>query len=258
MGGRVCIFCGATANSGEHLLPEWLQGLIASDDPHVLWREVGGEKTTWEKRGFTEKTKVVCGGCNNGWMSRLEEAAKDVLSPAITRSVLPYSLDLRSQWIAAQWAMKTCYVFQGQAPEPIAPMNRPPLLRMNGKPPPQASIFVGTNYRALKDPMNARYMQKAISLRLTPEDQHLKSTSDFGYVSYLAIGGLVFLILEHRYGNHVEITLGEHTSDMFLKIWPWTRKVVLWPPEVFTDSELIEPFFLNSEPPGFEIEIFPV
>ena len=257
MGSRTCIFCGETANSGEHLLPEWLQKVFPVDDPAVLWRQVAGKKTSWQKKRFSEKTKIVCGGCNHGWMSRLEDASKEVLLPPITRSLVPYSLDLRAQWIAAQWAMKTCYVFQGQAPEPIAPVGRPPLLRLNGKPPPQASIFIGSNYRALKDPGNARYAQKPLSLAFAPENEQLETSPEFGYMSYLAVGGVSFLIVEHRFSNHIEINLGEFSAQMFLKIWPWCSKVVSWPPEVLSDSELIDPLFLDSHPPAFRIEIFP-
>ena len=255
-GGRYCIFCGNPANSGEHLLPEWLQKVLPSDEPCVYWREVGGVKTSWEKKGFSEKTRKVCTACNGGWMSRLETAAKEVLAPAITRQSLPHPLDLRAQWIAAQWAAKTGYVFQAQAPSLLVSQNRPVLLHMNGKPPPQVSVFVGSHYRALKDPGNSFYMQKPLSL--VPEDEHLEAVRDFGYLSFLAVGGISFLIIEHRFSNYMEVTLGEHTSKMFLKIWPWASKVVLWPPESLMDPELIEPFFLSdSLPPPWDIRVFP-
>jgi hypothetical protein len=221
-----------------------------------MWREINGVTTSWKSKRFSEKTKIVCEGCNHGWMSRLENVAKAVLGPAISRKVLPHPFDLRAQWIAAQWAMKTCYVFQSLAPEPISPGDRPLLLRMNGKPPPQASVFVGSHHRALKDPANSVYMQKPLSL--VPVNDHLESAPDFGFLSFLAVGGISFLIIEHRFSNHVEITLGEHTSKMFLKIWPWTSKLVLWPPEILMDSELVEPFFLmESLPPPLDIRIFP-
>ncbi len=239
-------------------MPEWLQKFFPSDDPAILWRVVGGEKTSWEKKGFSEKTKLVCRGCNNGWMSRLEDAAKDVLSPAIARTDLPCALDLRSQLIAAQWAMKTCYVFQGQAPEPIAPMNRPPLLYFSGRPPLQASVFIGSSYLALTKAGSARYAQKPLGLVFRPDDVHLKPVPEFGYLAYLSIGGISFLIIEHRFENHVEVTLGEHAAKMFLKIWPLSSRTIAWPPEVMTDMELISPLFFDADPPGFRVEIFPV
>src|SRR6478736_5958394 len=111
-GQRYCIFCGGVANSHEHLLPEWLRSILPSDEPGIHYREVGGITTSWEKKAFTETTRIVCHECNTGWMSRLEKSAKPVLTPAVARIGLPVQFDLREQWIAAQWAVKTCFVFQ--------------------------------------------------------------------------------------------------------------------------------------------------
>lgn len=255
-GTRLCIFCGNPATSGEHLLPKWLQKILPSDEHYVYWREVGGVKTSWKKKGFSEKVKLVCRECNNGWMSRLETAAKDVLSPAITRSSLPYQLDLRAQWIAAQWAAKTGYVFQGQGRELLVPRMRPFLLRMNGMPPPQVSVFVGSHYRALRDPGNSVYIQKPIQIHW--DSAPAESVQEFGYLSFLAVGGVSFLVVEHRFGEYIEVVLGEHTSKMFTKVWPRCTKIVAWPPEVLMDLELVEPFFLqDSWPPALDIRIFP-
>lgn len=254
--GRHCIFCGNPADSREHLLPNWLQGILPSDEPSVAWREVGGVKTSWETKRFSEKTKLVCAACNHGWMSRLENVAKEVLSPAITRSLLPYHLDLRAQWIAAQWAAKTGYVFQGQGQDLLIPAIRPILLRMNGKPAPQVSVFLGSHYRALRDPGNSVYMQKPIQAQW--EGSSPETAQEFGYLSFLAVGGVSFLIVEHRFGEYIEVMLGEHTSKMFTKIWPSSARVAAWPPELLMDLELVEPFFLqDSWPPALDIRVFP-
>ena len=252
-GARTCIFCGLTADSREHLLPEWLQGLFESEEQHVYWREVGGQKTSWKKKGFTEKTKVVCASCNHGWMSQLETVAKEVLSPAIARSMVPWRFDLQSQWVAAEWATKTSYVFQGQ--NQIAPPSRPMLLRMNGKPAPQVSVFLGSHYRALRDPGNSVYMQKPIQAFWEGNDP--ETAQEFGYLCFLAIGGVSFLIVEHRFDEYIEIVLGEQTSKMFDKIWPRSTREVHWPPEALMDLELIEPFFLlDSHPRALDIRVF--
>lgn len=243
------------ASSREHFLPEWLQKLFPSDEMAVHLREIGDVKTSWEKKRFSEKTKRVCGDCNEGWMSRLEEATKSVLAPVVTRSG-PCAFDLRAQWLAAQWATKTCYVFQTQGPEMLAPQMNPVLLRMNGKPPPQVSVFFGSHYRALRDPGNSVYMQKPISFCL--EGEPAEATREFGYLSFLAVGAISFLIVEHRFSEYIEVVLGEHTSKMFKKIWPWCAEAIAWPPEVLMDLELVEPFFLqNSWPPALDIRIFP-
>jgi hypothetical protein len=251
MGQRFCIFCGDTANSREHLLPEWLQNVLPSDEIGVVSRDVGGVKTSWAKKRFSEKTRRVCSDCNEGWMSRLEGVAKPVLAPAIARSQL-CAFDLRAQWVAAQWATKTGYVFQTLGREMLAPQSRPVLLRMNGKPPPEVSVFLGSHYRALRDPANSIYMQKPLELVLGDDD----ATTDFGYLAFLAVGGVSFLIVEHQIGRYAELVLGEMFQGLFTKIWPWSSRVVSWPPEMLMDQELVEPFFLDSQPPSIDVRIF--
>ena len=50
------------------------------------------------------QTVKVCAGCNNGWMSRLETAAKPVLERLLTGSPLALSVD--QQHVVAQWFVK--------------------------------------------------------------------------------------------------------------------------------------------------------
>jgi hypothetical protein len=251
VGQRTCVFCGGTADSREHLLPVWLQGVLPSDGLAVHYRQIGEVKKSWKKKKFSEKAKVVCEICNTGWMSQLEREAKPILAPAITRSEA-CALDLREQWIAAQWAAKTCFVSQGLA-DPLAPATHPFLLRMNGKPPPQVSIFIGSHYRALQDPANSFYMQKPLSLKEGDGDP---KEAEFGYFCFLAVGGVSFLVLGHRGGGYVEVVPGEFVSGLFTKIWPWTSPVVSWPPEMLMDRELVEPLFLDNTPPNFDLRFF--
>lgn len=249
---RFCIFCGERANSREHLFPEWLQRLFPADEMAVHFCQVNGEERCWEKRRFSEKTRRVCRDCNVGWMSRLEEAAKLVLAPAVTRSKL-CAFDLRSQWIAAQWAVKTGYVFQTLGPQMLAPVMNPVLLRMNGMPPPEVSVFIGSHYRALSDPANSVYLQKPIELLIDDRDGQ---AADFGNMAFLAIGGVSFLLVEHQISRYVELVVGEMFSGLFKKIWPWTSKVVNWPPEMLMDRELVEPFFMDFQPSTLDVRIF--
>lgn len=165
-------------------------------------------------------------------------------------------LDLGGQWIAASWAVKTCFVFQTQAPEHLVPPMQPFLLRANGQPPPQVSVFMGSHYRAMHDPINSAYVQFPLSL-LPKEDDHLEALDDFGYTAFLAVGGLSFLVLGHRYGNYIEVALGDRGRELFSKIWPRERRVTSWPPELAMDRELVNPIFLDTFPPVFDIRVFP-
>lgn len=250
----MCIFCGAPADSREHLLPNWLGSIFPSDEPAVHFREVGGVKKSWQRARFDEKTKVVCKECNEGWMSQLEQFAKPILAGPISRGGA-CALDLRAQWIAAQWAAKTSYVFQTLAPEGLAPMTHPVLLRLNGEPPPGVSVFIGSHYRAVQDPANCFYLQRPLSMAYGHGTEKVV-VDEFGYLSWLAVGGVSFLVLGHRTGRYVEMILGEHMSGAFEKIWPLSSRLARWPPELMMDRELIEPSFLDHHPPAVEIRMF--
>jgi hypothetical protein len=50
---------------------------------------------------FTKKIRVVCQSCNNGWMSRLENATKPILLKLVQGE--PTVLDREQQTLLAQW-----------------------------------------------------------------------------------------------------------------------------------------------------------
>jgi hypothetical protein len=78
-------------------------------------------------------------------------------------------------------------------------------------------------------------------------------------MSFLAVGGVSFLLVEHRFGSYVECVLGqEHpASQMFTKIWPRNSKSVPWPPYLMADRELIDLIFdPETLPLGFDARVF--
>jgi hypothetical protein len=248
---RLCVFCGAIADSREHLFPEWLQGLFDDPEPIVYVRQIGSEQLRFPRRRFSERTRCVCTNCNHGWLSRLEEATKPVLTPAITRTA-PLALDLGRQRIAARWATKTTYVFQTLGPELLTRPINPHLLRMNLRPPPEVSVFLGSHYRALSDPANSLYIQKPLWAELEGDT----GQAFFGYVAFIAVGGVSFLVAEHRIGRYVEVVLGPMFNELFTKIWPHASRVASWPPPLQMDSELLDGLFLESVPPSFDARAF--
>ncbi len=58
----------------------------------------------------TERVRGICADCNNGWMSRLESAAKPILTPMILGE--PVTLSTADQQVVAAWATKTALVLE--------------------------------------------------------------------------------------------------------------------------------------------------
>jgi hypothetical protein len=106
-----CAFCGATAKlTGEHVLGDWLSRIGLELDPvahrtgplNRIGRDVGVTPP------FRRTVRDVCGRCNNGWMSQLEDVAKRVLTPCILGE--SSRIERADHHAIAAWLEKTALV----------------------------------------------------------------------------------------------------------------------------------------------------
>ncbi|WP_404403778.1 hypothetical protein [Pelagibacterium halotolerans] len=111
MAGRKCIFCGTPhALTREHVLPVWLQEYVGGDEPG----EFRGTRANFFGMPLDERKaspnshtlKVVCGECNNGWMSRLEVAFSAIL-PRLEMDINPRRFSKTERATIAKWIVKT-------------------------------------------------------------------------------------------------------------------------------------------------------
>lgn len=108
---RTCVFCGnSNGLTGEHVFGDWLTKIGLNLDPvmHVagplnrITRELG------VRPPFRQTVRNVCGNCNNGWMSNLENVAHRVLMPLILgKSSLIEPSDFGA---IATWLQKTALI----------------------------------------------------------------------------------------------------------------------------------------------------
>ena len=96
---NVCIFCGEGRLTKEHVWPDWLRNYIRRSGVRTRHRSgdfiIQNERINSSNVGFgkqnrtgnvtSRKLRVVCGDCNNGWMSRLQKAAKPLLVQLIEK-----------------------------------------------------------------------------------------------------------------------------------------------------------------------------
>jgi hypothetical protein len=106
-----CVFCGATGGlTGEHVFGSWLTRIGLDLGPVVqragplnrIPRDLG------ITRPFRQKVRDVCGTCNHGWMSQLEDIARQVLTPLILGD--SGTIDLSDRGAVAAWMQKTALV----------------------------------------------------------------------------------------------------------------------------------------------------
>jgi hypothetical protein len=107
---RTCVFCGAPADSQEHVWPNWAASLLADEGPlphvyQVIHEGRPDEERRYSKDAYSVTVRVVCKRCNNGWMSDLESRAK----PYLQAMLGGHGRDLHEGGLRtpATWALKT-------------------------------------------------------------------------------------------------------------------------------------------------------
>jgi hypothetical protein len=114
-----CWFCGLGhgSSSNEHVLGRWVEKHFDTETLRFQPQRVS-MASRGEARGPMPSSSMsvggVCARCNNGWMSRLEQAAERILSGPAT------SVAAEDARVLAQWAEKTAVVLNLASPFPLA------------------------------------------------------------------------------------------------------------------------------------------
>ncbi len=111
---RVCIFCGGTKMSAEHVWPQWAAKRVAYSGVHKVrsYAHLEGHQAVEhesDQRAYALKARVVCESCNNGWMSKIENAAKPYFETMLYAR--GRELHKEGQRTLAAWALKTSIVW---------------------------------------------------------------------------------------------------------------------------------------------------
>ena len=92
-----CIFCGGGGLSKEHMWADWLHAYIPRIAPEHRTRSTlihleNQEISTQRRAGdpHSRRIRCVCGPCNNGWMSALQEKTKPFMVPMLKVKEFPF------------------------------------------------------------------------------------------------------------------------------------------------------------------------
>jgi len=108
---RKCMFCKSQALTNEDAWPVWLTKAIPGVGPGTNYATRGDDDLKpWKSQKPQQKVKYVCGECNNGWMSRLENQVKPIVTDIF--NLLYIQLDSTSQMTLAAWSVKTAMVLE--------------------------------------------------------------------------------------------------------------------------------------------------
>jgi hypothetical protein len=236
----VCIFCGGTPTSREHLWPDWLrkEAAIRESFDHRIEQEVDGAETRDVKFStppFNQVVKAVCGRCNGGWMSRIEANAKPILQDLIYAR--GRRLDRDDQRKLATWAFLKACVFDELHPhERVVPTEHRQRLYTYKQPPATGvAMWLGT-YEALEV---GHYAHQGLKLGRDglPDPQQPNI-----YIVTITAGALIIQVaggLLHDLGfDDVDYPPELHVA----KIWPPADDIVEFAQDHVMDHETLVGF----------------
>jgi hypothetical protein len=115
-----CIFCGGGPLSKEHIWADWLREFL----PHLDTSSRHGVTHRDGRYGYgklhrpgdvrSQRLRVVCETCNNGWMSRIQNDAKPIIANLLQHGMI--ATDPESLRTLASWAVMFTFVFECAEP----------------------------------------------------------------------------------------------------------------------------------------------
>lgn len=224
-----CVFCNISAEawSEEHVIPKWLLEYlqISAQDQMFQGLAVSGGKEVTKQRIHASRRLVegrVCAGCNNGWMSRLEDAAKSTLIELIENKRALWELTADESAVLAKWAVKSSYLLANVslAGKPVPVEHLWQLCGDDGQIPEGVGVF---GFQIAYD-QNVSFLQIPAWPQLLANGQTPQSTQEppGAYKVVWQFRSLILLVARYSVPPSQLVTV----SGLHVPIWP---NRLLWP-----------------------------
>jgi hypothetical protein len=221
-----CIFCGRKPTTKEHIWSDWMHPYLPMESNarievnHTVAQHDsprGRPPVSRERPGpvITKQIRIVCGNCNNGWMSRLETQVKPIILPMIQGT--GGALDAVSQELLARWiSMKAIVTEYSQHAQRLTPSDDRAALMNNYEIPRYFFIRVGRNASQWR--MSFMRHSTSISITRPPIAPQMAGTErNIGQIT-LMFDALVIQVLAVRVpGYRIEHRI---TPQVGVQLWP--------------------------------------
>lgn len=240
------MFCGGSPLTAEHVIPQWISRRHAVYDPswvrhrpHVLQRtEVEGHdlvsRPEIRKQAVPPaemKVRAVCGPCNNGWLSSLEDRAAAPLGLLIDGA--GRSIKAADVLHVAAWAAKTAMMFELNDPQWAAFTSDQRADLFATKTPPRNSTILVGRYQG-----GPALWPRHVGARLWNTARNVPA--GMAGITSLALGKVVFVVVSaaereplSQYDRSVESSLRD-----VARLWPASGKDVRLPQRALMEAEL--------------------
>lgn len=230
---RICIFCGSGSLSKEHIWPNWANALLTpttpvnrietrlalspgEDSPREIYRRDIPEQT------IEKQLRIVCEPCNNGWMSGIENACRDLITLLIEGK--PIKLDVISQRLIATWAVLKLMICEQNDPTNIVTTQEMRTAFMNNRTmPSRLRVYIA---RCGQGGWQSSLWRHADTIgrpdQPRPDGINVQAMT-------LGIGQLLIHVV-HSTTDVFEPVLEHGNSGLVEQIWPTTKAIIDWPP----------------------------
>jgi hypothetical protein len=241
-----CVFCGGESKpTMEHIVPRWIGNLFSGKPGGTVESEQrDGSIRRYHIELFGQKVGGPCGRCNNGWMGKLETAARPFLGPMIMLG-RPTVLTPGMQLSLATWAVKTAFMFEYRHKAPRAiPDTQYHRLYVAQQPPSGYLVWVAHRRRLIdvsgRELLAASFEQSIALFNTVPTAMIERMKAHFapGHNAYcitFTIGHIAFQVFGHNFPEQIAITPALRNADVIRAVWP-TQGDVEWPPPQPVDT----------------------
>lgn len=228
--GRVCVFCGGSPTTNEHVLPKWIRKFLPGGNRIVHeWRAPGEEEPSrrWVTDLVDFKARVVCETCNTGWMADLEERAEPFLGSMIRGNGRTLYADGKAT--VAFWALKTTLVLDAANPSArTIPDDDYAALYRTQEVLPNTSAWMGAN------DFGAGAFAEARGLSLT-DNEKLRP----GYGATINVGHLVLEVARIEGEEGKILKIGRELAPALRRFWPREDPAKFPPTTVLNMQEVV-------------------
>jgi hypothetical protein len=238
-GRKICIFCGATPITGEHVWPQWAHPIIPNAYGHARF-EVHGNKrqqrqyetSRTERQGAVHKVKIrrACFPCNTGWMSRAEVRVRPFLEPMINGASI--TLTVEEQAHLAEYLTYKILILDWINEHPLLPIKHGHDFHKNRTKPPNLKIYL---CNCMEGDWRSQF--RSYELPLYPVEDFPGPDAPPTTKSF-AIGiGNLFVFAITSFQADINTTFN---SDSVINLWPLSGRTTHWPPQFPITSDQAE------------------
>jgi hypothetical protein len=232
-----CIFCGGFGLTKEHVLPDWLRSIFPRlpTDMHTVgtvdWIHLPTvgviplpSRRQRQGQAGSRKVKVVCKGCNTGWLSTMEEATKPILSPLVQGTA--GMLKAAEQRALAAWIAKTTMTSEFLEPKQtsIRQAEREDF-RLRREPGDHWRIWIA--YYLGNQLVQGGIFHQGVGLYLPPKP--VRSGIANTQYTVISLGRLLAVALSSE-ENRLSFNIGDKYQAVIRQIWPLKGDDFNWPP----------------------------